>query len=59
MSQPAARYIRQRTTDCPTCGARRGRPCWRLDETNLDKGSHVSPHAARLVAEKALKERAS
>lgn len=59
MSQPAARVIRERTVECPTCGARRYRPCVRVGANDTldayeEHGPHVAPHAARRRAEKAL-----
>lgn len=61
MSRPAQKWQRERTTVCPTCGMPPGCPCVRLPERPgysdgmLDRGEHVSPHAARLRAEEALR----
>lgn len=63
MSRPAFRPSHRRTTDCPTCEAPRLHPCVRVRATGEalldaldDHGETVSPHAARLRAEAALRE---
>lgn len=58
MSRPAQRYIRQRTVECPTCGAHRGRPCqvWTPAEVRRALDTNVwtvRPHAARKALEAA------
>lgn len=55
------KYQRARTTECPTCGASKGRPCERIDKPGsadaaLERGWTVSPHAARKRLESLEKE---